>query len=146
MKDTTITSRPPRPIQVFCVDDNTDMLDMMKMMIDAAPMMECVGCLDCADELMQTVLGLERPPEIILLDATMPGKDPLAVLKTMSAKCRSIKTIVLSGYDDAAFVDRVKGAGAWGFLSKREEPETILLAVREAAEGKVMWPRQKTSS
>ena len=48
----------------------------------------------------------------------------------------AIRTIVYSGHDDPGFLERMRGAGAWGCVSKREEPDTILRAVREVAAGR----------
>ncbi|MCX5690549.1 MAG: response regulator transcription factor [Planctomycetota bacterium] len=140
MKQQLAPRATPPPIRVLCVDDNTDMLDMMQMIINAEPTMQCIGCLKSADKLIQTILGMDEPPQVILLDATMPGKDPLLVLKKMSEAGHESRTLVLSGYDDAAFIKRTREAGAWGFVSKSEEPQSILQAVRNASEGKVMWP------
>lgn len=140
VKHSPITPRPTAPTRVLCVDDNADMLEMMQMLIDAEPMMQCVGRLDSADQLIQTVLSLDPPPEIIVLDATMRGKDPLTVLRKMVDESMAVRTIVYSGYDDVAFVNRVRKAGAWGFVSKQDEPDAILRAVREVAAGKASWP------
>ena len=141
VKDQPTPRAAPPPIRVLCVDDNADMLDMMQMIIDAEPSMQCIGCLKSADRLIQTILGMDEPPQVILLDATMPGKDPLVVLKKMTDSGHESRTLVLSGYDDAAFIKRTREAGAWGFVSKCEEPQAILQAVRNASEGKVMWPQ-----
>ncbi len=118
----------------------------MRMILDTDPTMQCVGCLGSADRLIQTVRDLDPPPQIILLDATMPGKDPLTVMKKMAEDCPSIRTIVFSGHDDSAFLDRVRSDGAWGFVSKRDEPDAILLAVREVAAGNASWPKVPSSS
>ncbi len=133
MKANTITSRPTLPIRILCVDDNADMLEMMRMLLDTEPSMQCVGCLHSADRLIEYVAETEPPPQIILLDATMPGEDPLAVLRKMSDLPLTCRTIVFSGYDDAEFLGRVRRAGAWGFVSKRDEPDAFLKAIREVA-------------
>ena len=131
---------------MFCVDDNADMLEMMRMIIDTEPTMECVGCLNSADRLIRSVCDLNPLPQIILLDATMPGKDPLTVMRKMAEECPSIRTIVYSGHDDGVIVDRAQSAGAWGFVSKREEPDAIVLAIRAVAAGKASWPKLPSSS
>jgi DNA-binding NarL/FixJ family response regulator len=140
VKANTITSRPTLPIRILCVDDNADMLEMMRMLLDTEPSMRCVGCLHSADRLIEYVAEMEPPPQVILLDATMPGEDPLAVLSKMSDRSLACRTIVFSGYDDAEFLGRVRRAGAWGFVSKRDEPDAFLSAIREVAAGREFWP------
>lgn len=140
MKANTITSRQTLPIGVLCVDDNADMLEMMRMLLDTEPSMQCVGCLHSADRLIRRIADMQPPPQIILLDATMPGEDPLSVLRKMSDRPLASRTIVFSGYDDAEFLSRVRRAGAWGFVSKRDEPDAFLSAIREVAAGRQVWP------
>jgi two-component system nitrate/nitrite response regulator NarP len=140
VKANTVTSRPTLPIRILCVDDNADMLEMMRMLLDTEPSMQCVGCLHSADQLIEFVAAMEPPPQIILLDATMPGEDPLTVLSKMSDRSLACRTIVFSGYDDAEFLGRVRRAGAWGFVSKRDEPGAFLDAIKEVAAGRQVWP------
>lgn len=137
--------RPGLPTRVLCVDDSRDMTEVMRMVIDADPMMECVGCLGAADDLVSEVrrLSLSRalPPLVVLLDATMPGKSPLKAMSEIAAELPEVRTIIYSGHDDPVFIDGAKDAGAWGCISKRDDPDTILRAVREVAAGNVWWPR-----
>lgn len=139
MEAPLITPRTALPTRVLCVDDSPDITAVMRMVIETEPTMQCVGCLASADHLIEKVRALSPPPNVVLLDATMPGKSPLAVMSEMAAEFPEIKTIIYSGHHDQAFIDRAKDAGAWGFLSKSDEPETILRAVREVAAGNVWW-------
>lgn len=134
------------PTRVLCVDDSRDMTAVMQLMIDAEPQMECVGCLHSANDLAKVARRLNPPPDVVILDATMPGKNPLASMAELAAEFPTIRTIILSGHDDAAFVQRAIDAGAWGCVSKREPPDAILRAVREAANGHARRPRADSSS
>jgi len=127
----------PLPTRVLCVDDNRDMNQVMQMLIDAEPLMRCVGCLNSADRLVEEVRMLSKAaglqPLVILLDATMPGKDPLVAMAELRAEFPCVRTIIYSGYDDAEFLDRAAAAGAYCCVSKRDDPELVLGAVRKAA-------------
>lgn len=125
--------------RVLCVDDNSDMTEVMRLVVDSEPQMACVGCLASADNLVKTIRSLTPQPNIVLLDASMPGKDPLAVMKQMVTLFPNVRTIIYSGHEGQAFVDRVKAAGAWGCISKRDEPEVIVTAIRAVAAGKPHW-------
>lgn len=127
-------------IRVLCVDDNADMNAAYQLMIDSDPRMTCVGCCTSADRLLATIDGMSPRPHVILLDATMPGKDPLVAMSELGQKYPEVRTIICSGHDGAAFVQRVKDARAWGFVSKRGEPDVIMSAVREVAAGRAVWP------
>ena len=128
------------PTRVLCVDDSTDMTLMMQMLIDAESMMSCAGCLDSADHLVKTVGSLKPMVDIVVLDATMPGEDPLGEMSKLSARFPEVKTIVFSGHDDDEFVARVKALGGWGCVSKRDEPEVIVRAIRQVATGNQWFP------
>jgi len=133
------------PTLVLCVDDNRDVTAVARLMIESDPTMRCVGCLDSADQLEEEVrrLGADTPL-IVLLDATMPGKDPLEVMGRLASAFPRTRTILFSGYDDQSFIDRAVDAGAWGCLSKHDEPSALLRAVREVAAGN-FWVSPRSS-
>jgi DNA-binding NarL/FixJ family response regulator len=112
------------------------MTAVMRMVIDAEPGMQCVGCLASADKLHDEVRRLSVPPQghaplVILLDATMPGKSPFAAMTEVAAEFPDVRTIIYSGYDDPAFIERALEAGAWDCISKRDDPDAIVKAVKE---------------
>lgn len=128
--------------RVLCVDDFPDSTTTMRLSIESDPTMRCVGCLASADHLLEWVRRHALSPDVVLLDASMPGKNPLEALRELDAAFPHIRTIILSGHDDAAFIDRVFAAGAWGYVSKGDEPDTVLQAVREVAKGNVWRPKR----
>jgi DNA-binding NarL/FixJ family response regulator len=131
-----LTTTTALPTRVLCVDDNHDMTAVMRMVIDAEPGMQCVGCLGSADKLRDEVRRLHAPPQghaplVILLDATMPGKSPFLAMTEVAAEFPDARTIIYSGHDDPAFIERALEAGAWDCISKRDDPEAIVRAVKE---------------
>lgn len=139
MPDPATPRQEARRTRVLCVDDNPDMTAVTKMMIDADPTMRCVGCLDSADHLIGTVRTMTERPDVVLLDTTMPGADPIDTMRSLTAEFPEVRTIVLSGNEGAALLERAEKAGAWGYVSKGKEPEAILHAVREVAAGRRCW-------
>ncbi len=124
-------------IRVLCVDDNRDITTVLRRCIEHEPDMECVGTPHSADDLVSQVN--EGRPDVVLLDMTMPGKNPLAALRELLAVAvggrRGVRAIVFSGSDDQEVVDMAVEAGACGFLSKDAQAPQILRAIREAAQG-----------
>src|SRR5689334_10017359 len=73
---------PLTKIRVLCVDDSPDLAEMLARCINAEFDMESVGCLHSADNLAGEV---ERShADVVLLDMTMPGKDPVAALADLA--------------------------------------------------------------
>lgn len=146
---TTSSSSPSATamkIRVLFVDDNRDLSAVLRMVIDAEPDMRYVGSLVSADKLVAEVRRLctqaPRPthdaatPLVVILDATMPGKDPLEAMSELAAAFPQVRTIIYSGHDDPGFIERAIDAGAWGCVSKSDEPTAITRAVREVWAGR----------
>ena len=121
------------PIKVLCVDDNAVIALGMQVAIDDDPGMRCVGCLYRADELTSEV---ERShPDVVVLDARMPGKAPMDALRELSASHPDVRVIIFSGFDDAAAVGQAVEAGARGYVSKRGDTDDVLEAIRAVIRG-----------
>jgi DNA-binding NarL/FixJ family response regulator len=156
------SASPPGRIDVLCVDDYPALTDVMRRLINAQPDMRCVGCLASADELANEVRRLcthplpgpaptENPttnptanpasnPVVVILDATMPGKNPFDAVRELAAAFPHVKTIMYSGHNDRGMVDRAIDAGAWGCAAKGMDPTQVLHAVREVVAGRVVFP------
>jgi DNA-binding NarL/FixJ family response regulator len=130
-----------RPIRVLCVDDLPDVAAVMQLMLDAEPDMTCVGCLASADDLVSQARRLT--PDILVLDASMPGKDPFKAMTELRQACPDVAAIVYSGRDDPDSVDLAAEAGAWGWVGKHEPPHELVRAVREVAAGHTFFPTGK---
>ncbi|MEK6701793.1 MAG: response regulator transcription factor, partial [Planctomycetota bacterium] len=135
----TDTSSSTLVTRVLCVDDNADITEVMRMVIDTEPTMRCVGCLASADHLVEKVRRMSPLPEVVLLDATMPGKSPLVAMSELAAAFPEIRTIIYSGHDDPGFMEQAREAGAWGCVSKNDDPSAILHAVRRVTTGNALW-------
>ncbi len=109
----------------------------MRMIIETDGTMEFAGSLESADRLLTEARRLAAKPGvvslIVLLDARMPGKSPLEAVREIAAELPWVRVVILSGFDDPAFYDKVLDAGAWGFISKSDEPDAILRAIHKIA-------------
>ena len=136
----------PSPIRVLCIDDLPDITAVMKLMIDAETDMKCVGCSHSANGLVEDVGRLNPPadasesPLIVVLDASMPGKDSFEALRELATAFPVVRTIIYSGYEGREFADRAIDAGAWGCVAKGDDPSAIVAAVREVAAGNTCFP------
>lgn len=124
-----------RAIRVLCVDDNADLAEVYASVIDAEADMESVGVLGSADEMCATI-G-EKGASVALVDLTMPGKPPLEAIEEAAKARPECRVIVISGYDDSKTVNQALERGAWGFVSKHGEMETVLRAIRAVSRGEV---------
>jgi DNA-binding NarL/FixJ family response regulator len=120
-----------RRTRVLCVDDSTDIVVMLARMISGEADFESVGSMENADGLAGEV---ERcRPDVVVLDLSMPGAPPLAMIRELAARLPLCRVIAYSARDDEATVALALGAGAWECISKNKDPRDILHAIRRVA-------------
>ena len=117
-------------IRVLCVDDHVVISMAMRATIDASSDMCCVGCIERADMMVETVAELK--PDAVLLDLHMPGKEPMAAMRDLIHEHPDVAIIVFSGSDDNETRRTALMAGAWCYLLKGGSGQKILDAIRAA--------------
>ena len=118
-------------IRVLCVEDEAVIALDLQHSINKSPDMLCVGWLSKADALAEEIQA--KSPDVVLLDLSMPGRDPLEVLAEVTAANPALKVIVCSGYGDSALIERAYKAGAKSYVKKGAIPEDLLESIRKAA-------------
>ena len=122
-----------RKIKVLCVDDHAFLAEGLRSKISLEIDMKFVGWLPDATNLVKEVE--ERQPDIVTLDIEMPGPDPFEALAEVTRRCSDVRVIMLSAYVRDRYLDAAVEAGAWGFLSKADDPDTIVQAIRRVSAG-----------
>lgn len=120
-------------IRVLCVDDNFLVAEGIKIRLNLAGGFEWVGQLPDADRLIEHVE--QARPDVVLLDLDMPGKDAFTAMRELADAAPDVRTIVISGHVRSELVDKAVEAGAWGYISKGEGPETIVAAIHQVVQG-----------
>lgn len=128
------------PLRVLCVDDNQGMILALELMLGADPALCCLGTLRSADRLRKLVEDMNPRPDVLIVDARMPGADPFAAVAELAQAVPAARSIFYTGYHDGPALERARAAGAWGCVSKQEEPDAIVHAIHEVAEGRPVWP------
>lgn len=121
------------PIRVFCVDDHAFLVEGLQARLSLAKDMEYVGRLGSAEGLVAECQRIR--PDVVLLDIEMPGPDPFEAVEDLRRQCPNSRVIILSAYVRDHYIDAAVNAGAWGYLSKHDEPEKIINAIREVHSG-----------
>jgi DNA-binding NarL/FixJ family response regulator len=130
----------PDTIRVLWVDDSPDLLGAYSRLVQRTPGLEMIGTLQSADELVSESTRLS--PDVVVIDLTMPGKEPLSAVSELSGKMPNIRSIVFSGYDDDATVRSAVDAGAWGLVPKLKGglPGDVLGTIRRVINGEMCFP------
>jgi two-component system invasion response regulator UvrY len=67
----------------------------------------------------------ELSPDVVVLDISMPGMGGIEGLRRLRNKHPRARILLLSMYDDPAFVARAMKLGACGYISKNSAAETL---------------------
>jgi DNA-binding NarL/FixJ family response regulator len=113
---------------ILFVDDNRDICQLYQSLIEAEPDLFLVGYLLSVENLGEEVARLN--PDLIILDLNMPGKEPLEALNEIKSLYPLVKVITFSGYADEQTRKSALQAGALLHLSKAQDIEQVLAAIR----------------
>ncbi|OFT28847.1 DNA-binding response regulator [Corynebacterium sp. HMSC08F01] len=127
-------------ITLGLADDQALFLHGIRNVLDSQPDMEVRWLAANGEEAVQTCDS--DPVGIVLMDVQMPVLDGIAATRRITQHHPDTKVIVLTTFDDEAYVLGGISAGASGFLLKDAEPEALLDAIRTVAGGDaVISPR-----
>jgi DNA-binding NarL/FixJ family response regulator len=122
-------------IRVLIVDDHALIRRGLSELLCAAEGIEVAGAIDDGAQAAVVVTDLE--PDIVLMDLSMPGLDGIEATRAVLGVRPSTKVIMLTSFSENARILAALEVGAIGYLLKDSEPEDVLRAVRDAADGGV---------
>ncbi|MGI5453554.1 response regulator [Streptomyces sp. CA-249302] len=121
-------------VRVLVADDHAMFRSGLRGVLDSQPDLECVAEASDGRSAVSEVRRLR--PDVAILDIRMPLLDGLRATETILADPdNTTRVILLTTYDQDAYVHRALRAGASGFLLKSLPPEELIAAVRVAARG-----------
>lgn len=121
-------------IRVAVVDDQRLVREGFALILGAQPDIEVV--LDCADgrSFVDEIRG-GRQVDVALVDIRMPVMDGLQATRALAGTPGAPAIVVVTTFDDDAYVIDAIAAGAHGFLLKRCSGQELVSAVRSVAAG-----------
>jgi DNA-binding NarL/FixJ family response regulator len=93
------------------------------------------------EEALDIVRG--TPPDVILMDVTMPGMGGLEASRRILETNPDVKVIMLSAHDDDLLKARALETGASGYLSKISPMDQLVDAVRKARRGEPLHDQEE---
>lgn len=126
-------------IRVVIVDDHTLLREGTVQLLDQQPDLEVVGHAGTAEEALEL---LERTPaDVALVDVNLPGMSGLALARTMAGRFPAIRVLMLSAYDEYAYVAEALDVGAGGYMLKTATTTELTDAVRAVSHGALVLDR-----
>ncbi|MFF2845634.1 response regulator [Streptomyces sp. NPDC058001] len=126
------TGTPPR-VRVVLADDQPLVRAALQMVITDTSDVEVIGEAGTGAEAVR--LTDELRPDVVVMDIRMPGMDGIEATRLITASGGPTRVVVLTTFDDDAYVYGALRAGASGFLVKDMALDDILAAVRVVATG-----------
>jgi two-component system, NarL family, response regulator LiaR len=119
-------------IRALLAEDHTMVRQGTRMYLEAMGV-EIVGEATTGVEAVQ--LARELQPDIVVMDIHMPELTGVEATRRIRHENSEIRVLVLTAYDDPAYVHALLEAGADGFVLKTAELSTLYQALCEVAGG-----------
>lgn len=121
------------PIRVLIADDHALVRKGLAALLDTEPDLIVVGEADTGRTAIDRTAALD--PDVVLMDLVMPDLDGISAIRQILAVQPAMHILVLTGFaNDENVVPAIK-AGAQGYLLKDTDPETLVQAIRQVAQG-----------
>jgi two-component system, NarL family, response regulator NreC len=119
-------------LRLVLADDHGVLRAGLRALLGAQPDFEVVGEAESAEELEHLVSTLQ--PDVAVVDVRMPGGGLNAVRRIKHDRS-NLRVLVLSQYDDPAYLREALAAGASGYALKRSAGQELIEAIRAVGRG-----------
>ena len=120
-------------IKVLLVDDHPVVREGLHTMLATAPDIEVVA--EAGDGLEAVEKAKEHQPHVVLMDLRMPNMDGLEATRRIKSQFASMSVIVLTMYDNEAYMVDAVRAGAGGYLLKDASRDLLIHTIRAVNSG-----------
>ena len=120
-------------IRVLIVDDQRLIREGLRVLLELEPGIEVVG--EGANGVEALALYERFRPDVVLMDIRMPVMDGVEATRRLAQHEPPAKVIILTTFDDDAYVFDGLRAGALGYLLKDISGEELAGAIRTVAAG-----------
>lgn len=125
------------PVRVVVVDDHALVREGTVDILERDPMLSVVGQAADGEEAVELICELR--PDLAIVDIELPGINGIEVVRAVHQRVPGIRFLVVSAYDDHAYLIEALAAGVAGYLLKTVSGRELVHAVRAAAGGSVVF-------
>lgn len=120
-------------LTVVVADDQPVVLAGLRSMLTAEDDIDVVGA--ARDGVMAVEMASALRPDVVLMDIRMPRLDGIAATRRIVDARTARAVVMITTFDDEAYLLDSVRAGACGFLLKDAGPDLLAAAVRSAVRG-----------
>ncbi|MBN1259197.1 MAG: response regulator [Anaerolineae bacterium] len=120
-------------VRVLLADDHAIVRAGLRNALSSLPELEIVGEVGDGPALLQALETVY--PDFLVVDVNMPEFEPLAAVRRIREEYPALKILVVSAYDDQAYVVGLLNAGVDGYHLKDQPLSDLQFAVRKILSG-----------
>jgi DNA-binding NarL/FixJ family response regulator len=124
--------------RILLIDDHAVVRAGCRLLLQRRPEIELFEARSAAEGLS---LNAAERPDLIVLDLGLDGTSGFETLERLRSDRSAARILVFTMHEDPVFAARAMEAGATGYVSKNDGPETFLEAVDAALRGDVYLSR-----
>lgn len=119
--------------RILVVDDDKTLLDLLSVHLRSVG----YSIVAAADPAVAIRMVLANPPDLILLDITLPFLDGFELLRALRGDpiSRDIPVVMLTARDDTESYLRARDLGAIDYITKPVQRDDLLAAIEKALAG-----------
>ncbi len=119
--------------RILIVDDQRLMREGLRTLLELEPDFDVAG--EAGDGTAALEAYEASGPDIVLMDIRMPGMDGVEATRRLRARHPGARVIILTTFDDEAYVFEGLRAGAQGYLLKDLSGDELATAIRTVMAG-----------
>lgn len=119
--------------EVLVADDHAIIRDGLRKILADTDDLEVVGEAANGNQALEMVR--ERDWNLVILDLSMPGRSGVELIKLIKSERPKLPILIFSMHPEEQYAVRAIRAGASGYLSKEEDSDHFLPAIRRVAAG-----------
>jgi DNA-binding NarL/FixJ family response regulator len=119
------------PVRVALVEDNAVFREALELLLGLRTDIDVVGAVEDGTQVVEMCTTLE--PDVVIMDFRLPALDGVQATRHLRAACPDVAVVCLTASANLREVDALYEAGVVACLSKDQELDEIVAAIRNAS-------------
>jgi len=119
------------PVRILLVEDNQVFREALELLFSLRDDIEVVASV--SDGHNAAPACVEHRPDVVLMDYRLPGLDGVQATRAVREACPSAAVVCLTASAEGREIEALQAAGAIACLTKDQELEEIVAAIKRAA-------------